>query len=326
MSRSSRLLIQEPPLQVLKSLAVMIGLAEAIVLQQIQYWTYLEKGCVVDGERWLYNSYPAWQESNFPFWTVKVVGNVFRSLEDQGLLKSRQDLNQHKSDRSKWYAINYDKLDELLASDSRDDHDPDLDDGTHDTDSGPSMIPIRDDHDTDSGHSTYTENTSESTTEIASAKADANDSPPQKVPLVEEEKPEPKAKKEERYNGRLPWQVAKLTESFYAAKGVRGKSLTGQMRGQANRVLKELPPDVMPDDVFAFVKYMETDSWWREPGRISPGTVTQRIAEWIAKGKPESVVPKLRKWEQPGAKLGASDMAEMIADLDAKMASEGNVW
>lgn len=34
----SKLLIEEPPLQVLPSLAVTIGLNEAIIIQQIHYW------------------------------------------------------------------------------------------------------------------------------------------------------------------------------------------------------------------------------------------------------------------------------------------------
>ena len=35
---SSKLLIDEPPLQVLPSLALKIGLNEAIILQQVHYW------------------------------------------------------------------------------------------------------------------------------------------------------------------------------------------------------------------------------------------------------------------------------------------------
>ena len=35
---TSKLLVDEPPLIVLPSLAVAIGLAEAILLQQIHYW------------------------------------------------------------------------------------------------------------------------------------------------------------------------------------------------------------------------------------------------------------------------------------------------
>ena len=47
---SHRLLIDEPPLMVLPSLAAVIGLNEAIMLQQIHYWLGLSTFAeVIDG-------------------------------------------------------------------------------------------------------------------------------------------------------------------------------------------------------------------------------------------------------------------------------------
>ncbi len=105
----NNLLIDEEPLQVLPGLAVVVGLHEAIVLQQIHYWMSPKRrsGRVIDGRRWVFNSYTQWREQ-FPFWTEKAIGNAVRSLESQGVLESRQDLNAIGSDRRKWYSINYD--------------------------------------------------------------------------------------------------------------------------------------------------------------------------------------------------------------------------
>ncbi|WLF74824.1 hypothetical protein Q3V38_08385 [Limosilactobacillus fermentum] len=46
------LLIEEPPLQVLPSLAKSIGLNEAIVLQQIHYWIRKSNN-LKDGHKWI---------------------------------------------------------------------------------------------------------------------------------------------------------------------------------------------------------------------------------------------------------------------------------
>ena len=58
-SQSSRLLITEPPLLVLPSLAIAIGLNEAIFLQQLHYWLQ-QAGKERDGRRWIYNTYDEW--------------------------------------------------------------------------------------------------------------------------------------------------------------------------------------------------------------------------------------------------------------------------
>ncbi|HEX8653091.1 MAG TPA: hypothetical protein VF708_19900 [Pyrinomonadaceae bacterium] len=106
--QSSSLLINEDPLQVLPTLAGLIGLNEAIVLQQVHFWLRKSKN-VVDDRKWTYDTYEEWQQKNFPFWSVKTVQRVFLSLEAQKLLISMQP---EKRDRRKWYTIDYDLLEE----------------------------------------------------------------------------------------------------------------------------------------------------------------------------------------------------------------------
>lgn len=94
-------------------LAVIIGdCEEAIVLNQISYW--LEKYKEVnhnlkDGRYWVYNSYQKWHEDNFPFWNPSKIKRIFHSLENKGLLISA-NYNSAVFDKTKWYTIDYDKL------------------------------------------------------------------------------------------------------------------------------------------------------------------------------------------------------------------------
>ncbi len=109
----SRLLIDDQPLQVLPKLAVVIGLNEAVVLQQLHYWLNRSKH-FHDERYWVYNTLAQWQEQ-FPFWSTKTLQRTFTSLEKQGLLLTGQ-YGPHSFDRTKWYAIDYARLDALELS------------------------------------------------------------------------------------------------------------------------------------------------------------------------------------------------------------------
>jgi len=97
-------------------LAVVIGdCEEAIVLNQISYWIekYKETGHnFIDGRYWVYNSYQKWHENNFPFWHTSKIQRVFKALENKGLLLSA-NYNGAGFDKTKWYSIDYDRLQEL---------------------------------------------------------------------------------------------------------------------------------------------------------------------------------------------------------------------
>ena len=108
----SHLLINEPALQVLPSLAKVIGLNEAIVLQQLHYWLNNPKvGIEKQGEKWIFNTYDEWVE-NFPFWSASTVKRIFTSLEEQGVVISAQ-LDAKQRDMTKFYRIDYAQLDTL---------------------------------------------------------------------------------------------------------------------------------------------------------------------------------------------------------------------
>ena len=104
---TSRLLIDEPPLQVLPSLAVAVGLNEAIVLQQVHYWLGRSEH-LHDGRRWTYQALDDWR-AQFPFWSLMTIRRTLTSLKDQGLLLTA-NYNPKRSDRTLWYSIDYDAL------------------------------------------------------------------------------------------------------------------------------------------------------------------------------------------------------------------------
>lgn len=102
------LLINEPPLQVLPTLACEVGLNEAIILQQAHYW--LSKSThEFDGYKWFYKTYEKWQEE-FPFWSQATIRRAINNLEKRGYLISTDAYNKMGIDKTKWYRIDYQKL------------------------------------------------------------------------------------------------------------------------------------------------------------------------------------------------------------------------
>jgi hypothetical protein len=103
----STLLINEAPLMIVPSLAVEIGLNEAVVLQQIHYWLSISKH-KIEGKKWVYNTYEDWQKQ-FPFWSISTIRRTFYSLEKSGIVVS-DNWNALQLDKTKWYTIDYEQL------------------------------------------------------------------------------------------------------------------------------------------------------------------------------------------------------------------------
>ena len=111
-SSSSRLLINENPLQVLPSLAVALkNINEAVILQQVQYWVNRSEN-EYGGRKWVYNTIKQWKDQ-FPWLTEKAIRNRFDSLIEKGVIIT-SNFNKSKFDRTKWYTIDYDKLNSLI--------------------------------------------------------------------------------------------------------------------------------------------------------------------------------------------------------------------
>lgn len=98
-------------------LALVLGdLNEAIVLNQLNYWIEINKKAeknLVDGKYWVYNSYSDWRINNFPYWSEKTIQRTFTRLENKGVVLSA-NYNKLAIDKTKWYTIDTEKLQELV--------------------------------------------------------------------------------------------------------------------------------------------------------------------------------------------------------------------
>lgn len=113
MSNQSRVpnLMDEYPLLVYPSLAKVMGINKAIVFQQLHFLLCNQKTAkneyvFVDGKWWVYNTYEEWQEGYFDWLSEVTLKRIFLELEKSGLVISRQSV-KNKSDRRKWYSIDY---------------------------------------------------------------------------------------------------------------------------------------------------------------------------------------------------------------------------
>lgn len=91
-------------------LAVEIGLSEAIFIQQLHYW--LRKSThKKEGHIWIYNTIREWNEQ-FPFWSERQIRRIIENLEKKELIVTG-NFNKLQIDKTKWYRINKEKLNEI---------------------------------------------------------------------------------------------------------------------------------------------------------------------------------------------------------------------
>lgn len=110
------MLVGEYPMLFDRKLAATIGVSESIVLQQIHYWISKNQKKNInykDGRYWTFNSIQEWHEEEFYFWSESTIRRIFASLEKKGLLIIG-NFNRNRFDRTKWYTIDYEKLEEMV--------------------------------------------------------------------------------------------------------------------------------------------------------------------------------------------------------------------
>lgn len=107
------ILFNEPPLVISPTLAKILGLNEAIILQQMHYW--LQKSPKIRDDRaWIYNSYGDWLEQ-LPFRSVDTIKRAINKLVADGLL-IKGDFNRMSFDKTNWYTIDYETLKNTLSA------------------------------------------------------------------------------------------------------------------------------------------------------------------------------------------------------------------
>lgn len=111
---TGKLLIDDYPIQVLPRLAAEIGLNEAIFLQQLHYWLNSKSAKLIDGHKWIYNTYKDWNEQ-FPFWSVRTIKRIVENLEKKELI-IKGNYNKKNYDKTIWYTINYEEVSKVSNS------------------------------------------------------------------------------------------------------------------------------------------------------------------------------------------------------------------
>lgn len=123
---SALTIIQQPPkplIQIVDSpvmmtiqpeLAVEIGLNESILLRQIAFWIKTSNNCR-DGQWWTYQSLSEMRDKAFKFWSVSTISRVVNKLVELGLIEKTDRYNPRRNDRTQWFALNIEKLQELTS-------------------------------------------------------------------------------------------------------------------------------------------------------------------------------------------------------------------
>jgi len=108
-------LFNNHPLVLDKHLAAILGLNEALILQQVHYWIEINRKNNRNLHRdryWTYNTINEWQEE-FPFWSPATVKRTFKRLREVNLIIV-DNFNIYQMDRTLWYTINYEELERLI--------------------------------------------------------------------------------------------------------------------------------------------------------------------------------------------------------------------
>jgi hypothetical protein len=159
-------LMDETPINFYAGLAEVIGVNEAIVLQQIWFYINVNRENESDrhyheGKWWVYNSYEQWAKKFFRWLTPRGVQNVILHLEKLKILESTQGVSD-KYDRRKWYTVNRDVLETVV--DNHYAHSAE-NVSSHSAESAPSNVHNLHPLNVHKMHDEKTENTTERTTE-----------------------------------------------------------------------------------------------------------------------------------------------------------------
>lgn len=102
-----RLLVLNDPhaLRINKELAVEIGLNESIVLLQLDFLISNSTSSEYEGKHWTYQTAAGLHRDHFPFLSPSTIARAIKSLADRECIHIG-NFNQHKYDRTQWFALN----------------------------------------------------------------------------------------------------------------------------------------------------------------------------------------------------------------------------
>jgi len=115
----SFLLFDDPPIAINPKLATILGVNEAIFLQQLHYWLrnksqnadkYIDS--FKNGHWWVYNSLSEWLEQMPYLGSESSIKRIIQNLKENGLIIIERH-NKQGFDKTNWYRINYLRLDQV---------------------------------------------------------------------------------------------------------------------------------------------------------------------------------------------------------------------
>lgn len=112
---NDKYLIRGKPVIFTENLARILGVADAIILQKLEFWLQVHEkdgSNFIDGRYWNYNSLTQWQKE-ISFYSKSTIEKALNNLRKQGIIIVGK-FNKMKIDRTLWYTIDYDKLREII--------------------------------------------------------------------------------------------------------------------------------------------------------------------------------------------------------------------
>ncbi|MFS0876089.1 conserved phage C-terminal domain-containing protein [Solibacillus isronensis] len=109
-----KLLVDGRQLFLSQDLAIRIGIEEALFLQQL-YYRLETQGVEKEGHTWYRQTYQGWAKQ-CPQWNIRKIKRLVMKLESYQIIISSNKFNSFKTDRSKWYRIDYRKIDQIVQS------------------------------------------------------------------------------------------------------------------------------------------------------------------------------------------------------------------
>lgn len=107
-----KLLVDGRQLFLSQELAIRIGIEEALFLQQL-YYRLETQGVEKEGHIWYRQTYQGWAKQ-CPQWNIRKIKRLVMKLERYQIIISSNKFNSFKTDRSKWYRIDYGKIDQIV--------------------------------------------------------------------------------------------------------------------------------------------------------------------------------------------------------------------
>jgi len=111
-------LLDEPPMLILPSLAIAIGLDDALFLQQCWFWCehYRRQRDLRhyhNGQWWIWNTLKSWQ-IQMPWWSTRTIKRIIARLRARDLLLVA-NYNLYQYDQTNWYTVVKARADALTA-------------------------------------------------------------------------------------------------------------------------------------------------------------------------------------------------------------------